>query len=219
MIEPPARICIIDVHQSYAEMLSAVLQDGEPQLHVEVFASWDDFQRQKSAQSCDLCLVDHVSNKRSPLSFLKKLGNDATKRKIVVLTARWSSFLLHTALSVGVCGYLLKQESVDQLCKRLRSDPHHGCVLSEPLRELVTRNPKSGQYQLQTPHPLADLTDDQLRLVEHLVDGGSVKEIANRLDVSYKSLDSQKYRLMNRLGISNRIDLVRMAIREGICLP
>jgi DNA-binding NarL/FixJ family response regulator len=46
-----------------------------------------------------------------------------------------------------------------------------------------------------------------------------VKEVARRLHLSEKSIDSHKYRIMHKLGIHDRVGLARYAIREGLMLP
>jgi DNA-binding NarL/FixJ family response regulator len=70
-----------------------------------------------------------------------------------------------------------------------------------------------------TPVSVLPLSDRQLAILKHLAEGLSVKEIASKLRVSYKSVDSLKYRMMRRLRIHDRVDLTRFAIREGLIAP
>ena len=56
------------------------------------------------------------------------------------------------------------------------------------------------------------------RILRHLARGLSVKEIGVRLGRSEKSIDSHKYRIMHKLGIHDRVELCRYAIREGLTL-
>jgi DNA-binding NarL/FixJ family response regulator len=65
----------------------------------------------------------------------------------------------------------------------------------------------------------AHLSARQLDLLRHLASGLSVKEIAHAMRMSYKSVDSLKYRLMRRLAIRDRVGLTRFAIREGLVTP
>lgn len=60
------------------------------------------------------------------------------------------------------------------------------------------------------------LTKAQRDVLLHLAAGLTVAEVALRLDRSEKSVDSHKYRLMRLLGVSDRLDLARLAIREGL---
>jgi DNA-binding NarL/FixJ family response regulator len=63
---------------------------------------------------------------------------------------------------------------------------------------------------------LAQFTPRQLQLLCQLATGASVKEVARSLHLSPKSVDSHKYRIMQRLGIHDRVELARFAIREGL---
>lgn len=63
---------------------------------------------------------------------------------------------------------------------------------------------------------LSSLTNRQLEVLRHLAVGQSVKEVARQMHLSEKSIDSHKYRIMNKLGIHDRVELARFAIREGL---
>lgn len=67
--------------------------------------------------------------------------------------------------------------------------------------------------------PTVNLSGRQLEILRHLASGLSVKEIAQAMRMSYKSVDSLKYRLMRRLAIRDRVGLTRFAIREGLVAP
>ncbi len=60
------------------------------------------------------------------------------------------------------------------------------------------------------------MTNLQLQILRHLAHGDSVKEVARKLDISSKSADSHKYRIMIKVGGCDRVHLARYAIREGI---
>lgn len=65
----------------------------------------------------------------------------------------------------------------------------------------------------------ATLSGRQLEILRHLASGLSVKEIAHAMQMTYKSVDSLKYRLMQRLQIHDRVGLARFAIRAGLVSP
>jgi len=63
------------------------------------------------------------------------------------------------------------------------------------------------------------LTPRQLEVLTFLAEGKSVKEVAQVMHLSQKSIDSHKYRIMNRLHVHDRVHLARIAIREGLIEP
>ena len=67
--------------------------------------------------------------------------------------------------------------------------------------------------------PAACLTSREVRILMHLALGDSVKEVAVKLDLTPKSVESCKYRIMKKLGLHNRVLLCRYAILEGLIDP
>lgn len=66
---------------------------------------------------------------------------------------------------------------------------------------------------------LSKLSNRQIEVLRNLAFGLSVKDVARRMHISVKSVDSHKYRIMQSLGIHDRVDLARYAIREGLVCP
>ncbi|GAB4142116.1 MAG: hypothetical protein Tsb009_12220 [Planctomycetaceae bacterium] len=67
--------------------------------------------------------------------------------------------------------------------------------------------------------PLSRLTSRQIDVLKLIALGHTTKEIASQLQLSVKSIDSHKYRLMKKLGIHDRVHLCRYAIRQGLIEP
>ena len=65
----------------------------------------------------------------------------------------------------------------------------------------------------------ACLSSREVQILMHLALGDSVKEVAAKLDLTPKSVDSYKHRIMKKLGIHDRVLLCRYAIREGLIDP
>lgn len=80
-------------------------------------------------------------------------------------------------------------------------------------------DPLRKRYRLHSGGHLSTLTARQLEVLRHLAKGRTVKEIARILEVSPKSVDCHKYRLMNKLDIHDRVELARYAFREGLTVP
>jgi DNA-binding NarL/FixJ family response regulator len=77
-------------------------------------------------------------------------------------------------------------------------------------------DPLANRYRFRGESTLPSLTSRQIEVLRLLARGRSVKEVARALHLSEKSVDSHKYRIMSRLGIHDRVELARYAIREGL---
>ena len=82
----------------------------------------------------------------------------------------------------------------------------------------MIQDPHTKEYSVCTDNMLCGLTLQQLAIMRQLARGRSVKEIAAQFGRSEKSIDSHKYRIMHKLGIHDRVELARYAIREGLTL-
>jgi DNA-binding NarL/FixJ family response regulator len=92
-----------------------------------------------------------------------------------------------------------------------------GTFVSPAIAGDVLESMKSGSAPALDP--AARLTPNQRQLVRLLADGLSAKEIARKLDVSSRTVESQKYQLMETLGTGTTAELIRFAIRNGIVEP
>ncbi len=136
------------------------------------------------------------------------------------LTGHISDVFIHQAISMGARGYLLKGEPAISVVSAIRIVQVHAgdYAFSETVRNRLVRDSQTGKYSICTESILCGLTLQQLSIMRHLARGESVKSIAHQFGRSEKSIDSHKYRIMHKLGIHDRVELARYAIREGLAL-
>jgi DNA-binding NarL/FixJ family response regulator len=123
---------------------------------------------------------------------------------------------LSHALTLPLGGLFSKHASRSELLDGVLRMAHGQFFVAEPLRSRVTFVPGEKLPQLVSRQRVSKLTDRQLEVLVQLAGGDSVREIAERMHLSEKAVESHKFRIMSRLGISNRVQLCRWAIREGI---
>lgn len=118
------------------------------------------------------------------------------------------------ALRAGAAGYLLKGASVEEL----------PLVLQAVMRGETYLTPKVSRSVVDgflrdtgdAADPLAGLTNRQREILQLVAEGKSTKEIATLLDVSIKTVETHRARLMERLDIHDLAGLVRFSIRAGL---
>ncbi len=136
--------------------------------------------------------------------------------KLVVFTSYDADVYLDFALKVGVSGYILKTESLGFLIDGVRSVCSGEKVYSAAILDRLEFDPDQQAYFVKTQSYLSTLTLRQLQVLRHLVRGESVKEVAKTMTLSERAIESHKYRIMQKLGIHDRVELARFAIREGL---
>ena len=137
----------------------------------------------------------------------------------VFYTATMPDIYIEQALRSKAAGYVLKTDSLACLLTGIQTVANGDSYFSEVIREQLSLDPVSGQLSGRFESRLSKLSDRQIEVLRNLTFGLSVKDVARRMHISVKSVDSHKYRIMQSLGIHDRVDLARYAIREGLVCP
>ncbi|HEY0983994.1 response regulator [Schlesneria sp. T3-172] len=157
-----------------------------------------------------VAVVDVSMPVMNGIELTARLAGDATPTKVLALTANEDRGYMHRLFSSGVCGYLLKRSAADELIRAIRS-VSQGIRYLDPsiLDELVgmTEFDKSTQQK-----PEVALSERETEVLKLIAQGLTNKEIAARLDISVKTVETYKARSMQKLGLRGRADIVRFAV-------
>jgi len=92
-------------------------------------------------------------------------------------------------------------------------------TFSPAIAQRLAFDPVRREFQLRVDPPMKGLTDRQLEILRLLARGESVKAVARKLFLSPKSVDNQKFRIMNKIGVRDKVALALYAVREGLIQP
>ena len=147
-------------------------------------------------------------------------GIDASRRilaaipdtKIIVLSAESNPDIVNRALQAGVSGYVVKEDAGEELIRAINTVMGGRFYLCPSITTALLR------AQSFTPKiPAApELTDRDKELLRLITKGQRNKEIAEKLNLSVKSVEANRSKLMTKLGCNSAAELVRYAVREGI---
>ncbi|MEE9282032.1 MAG: response regulator transcription factor [Myxococcota bacterium] len=142
---------------------------------------------------------------------LRKAGSEA---KIIFLTMHADVTYAMRAFDAGASGFVLKHSAASELTTAIR-EALAGRTYITPLiaKELVEACRERAE---QDADPLRKLTPRQREVLQLLAEGRSAKEIAAVLNVSRRTAEFHKYRMMEELGIRTSAELIRFAIRHGV---
>jgi DNA-binding NarL/FixJ family response regulator len=155
-----------------------------------------------------------VLNGIDALEILRQEGLDVP---VVFLTMHNQAGYARRALKAGAAAYVLKLAAPDELIQAIRIALDGGTFVSPALARAVfesTVGPDADGKE-----PVAKLTAHQREILRLLTDGLSAKEIAKKLDISSRTVESHKYQIMEALGAKSSAELVRLAIRHGVVEP
>ena len=164
----------------------------------------------------DIVLVDVGMPLLNGLDAGRELRRLAPRIKLIFLTMLTDSEIAIQALRMGASGYLLKNAQGDELLGAirgaLRGTPCVAPQIREAMNEMFIRDPRS----LDRPR---HLSDRQREVLQMLAEGRSMQEVANSLEISYRTVRFHKQRIMEELGLKTNSELVQYAIKHGMIVP
>jgi DNA-binding NarL/FixJ family response regulator len=144
-----------------------------------------------------------------------ELKKSLPRTKLIALTMNEDPEVARDALKLWASGYVLKKSGSTELIHAIR----------EVLRGRSFRTPKIAKLIdeafIRDPRPdrKRELTERQREVLQLLAEGCTMREAADRLQVTTRTIAFHKYRIMEEFGLKTNPDLVRFAIREGIIAP
>jgi DNA-binding NarL/FixJ family response regulator len=163
----------------------------------------------------DVALLDIGMPGLNGLELAKRIPTESPRTRIIILSMHADANYVNQALRAGVRGYLLKGAAVSELPLALRAVTRGETYLTPKVSRFVVDGFLSGKEA----GPLDGLTRRQCEILQLIAEGHSTKEIAGMLDLSVKTVETHRARLMDRLDIHDVAGLVRFAIRAGLVTP
>ena len=165
----------------------------------------------------DIALLDISMPGLNGLEVAARASKEHPRTRIIILSMHAYEEYVHRALVAGAAGYLLKNAEEGELELALRTVAHGQIWLSPAISRTVVDALSRGEKR--APGPFEILSARQREILQLIAEGRSSKEMARRLDLSVKTVESHRTELMDRLGIHGIAGLVRYAIRTGIVHP
>ena len=168
-------------------------------------------------QSADAILLDITLPGLNGLEVARQISKMSGNTRIIMLSMHAGPEYVARALTAGAIGYLIKDSAFEELAAAIDSVFRGRRYLSSAIDPELVESLLAAQH-LDQPE-LAVLTPRQRQILQLIVEGSGTREIAERLFVSVKTVETHRAQLMERLGIHDIPGLVRLAIRSGILTP
>ncbi len=163
----------------------------------------------------DVALLDIGMPSLNGLEVAKRAAKESPRTRVVMLSMHADASYVRQALRAGASGYLLKGAAVSELPLALQAVMRGETYLTPKVsQEVVQGFLREGSAN--DTDPLAGLTERQREILQLIAEGKTTKEIAFDLEVSAKTVETHRARMMERLGIHDVPGLVRFAIRAGL---
>jgi DNA-binding NarL/FixJ family response regulator len=165
----------------------------------------------------DVVLMDIAMPEMNGLQATNRIRQECPNTKILMLSMYTNEEYLMEALRAGAAGYLLKDADRTELELAIKT-VWRGDTYLTPAVAKFTVNAYCRKDDAQLG-PLGRLTGRQREILQLIAEGCSTKQIAQRLNLSVKTVETHRAQLMDRLEIHDIPGLVRLAIRTGLVRP
>ena len=211
------RIVIADDHTILRAGLSSLLS-AQPDMEVVGEAvDGEEAVAQALATEPDVLLLDISMPNSGGIQAISRIREASEGTRVLILTMHDDQAYLRSALAAGGSGYLVKRAADTELLAAIRT-VHQGrsyidVSLDEGALRPVHLGDGAGKGNAQ---PLSILSERERQVLEFVALGYTHKEVAERLSVSVKTVETYRGRLSDKLGLRSRAELVRYAIDAGL---
>jgi DNA-binding NarL/FixJ family response regulator len=173
----------------------------------------------------DVAFLDIAMKSMNGLEAAARITRNFPRIKVIILSMHSSEEYVLSALKSGVHGYLLKDSVPTELEIALRAVMQGETYLSPGISKLVVgdylKRLSNGESEMPTVNAFTpiQLTSRQREILQLVAEGATTKDIAQKLSLSAKTVESHRTELMSRLDIHDIAGLVRYAIRIGLITP
>lgn len=212
------RILLADDHAVVRKGLKMVL-DAEPDLEVVAEAAdGSEALEQALADDIDLAILDITMPRLTGIQASRELTKRRPGLRVLILSMHDNERYFFEALRAGASGYVLKaaadRDLVEACRATMRGEPFlYPEAVTALIRDHLERAAEGGGH---TEDPLSPRESEVIKLI---AEGHTSREIAELLGISEKTVERHRSNILDKLGLRDRVDMTRYAIRRGLVEP
>ncbi len=199
------KIILVDDHPSLLLGLSMIL-NREPDLEVVAqFTNVRDCVDRYFDVNPDITIVDIKLKEESGIQILDSIRSKAPRAKFIILTSFDRDEDIYKCIKAGAAGFIVKDTPAEEIISAIRlvhsGRKHFPAFVTEKLSERML---------------MSDLSEREIEVLRHMVDGKSNKEIANSIGLAVGTVKYHINNIMSKLQVDDRTQAVVTALRKGI---
>jgi two-component system response regulator NreC len=209
------RIILAEDHRITREGLVNLLKERSDMEVVGEAENGREAVRLASELSPDLVIMDVTMPDLNGIDATRIITSGSNNTKVIALSMYSDKQFVQGMIQAGASGYLLKDCAFEELVSAIQAVIQGDTYLSPGIAGIVVRDYLN---KLTTDRSSADtvLTTREREVLQLIAEGNSTKEIAARLSVSVKTVETHRRQIMEKLGIFSIAELTKYAIREGL---
>ena len=209
------RILIADDHEVVRIGLAALLDAQEGLSVVAQARSGDEAARLARQHRPDVVVMDIRMPNGSGIEACRVITQELPGTPVVMLTSHADSQALFDAIDAGASGYVLKRVGSSELVSAVRTVASGGSLLDPAVTRRVLDRIRSAS-RLEEAGAFTDITEQERRVLAHVADGASNRDIAARMGLAEKTVRNYVSNILAKLGLESRAQAATYAIRNRL---
>ena len=207
-----ARVMIVEDHAVVLQGLSNLIDDEPDMTVVSGAESFEQAIDRIPQFKPDVVIVDITLGDRSGLDLIKQLHDEHPSLPVLALSMHDETLYAERALRAGAKGYIMKKEAMDKVMTAIRRVLGGEIYISEKMASRMVNKLIEGRSS-GSATPLEQLSDREFEVFNLISQGIGPTEIANRLGVSVKTVETHREHVKQKLGLKSGAELTRFSLQ------
>jgi len=212
-------VAIIDTHNPLMlESLAALLSDKDEITISGQYLSIDEFMKAIRIATMNVLIINIYNAHIEEIELIKKISKEMPRIKVLVISMEMQESVIYESIKAGAKGYLTKQDSGSEILMAIYSlrggydyfnKSISDILLNKYIRSMENDEPGKSTFP-------GNLSKREIEIIKFWGDGNTNKEIADKLFISTRTVESHKNHIMQKLNFKTSIDLLKFAIRNNL---
>jgi len=221
MSKKKINIFLVDDHQIVRDGIKSLLLDSSVISITGEAMNGKEFMEKIEQAKPDVILMDISLPDISGIELTKQVTQQFPEIKIVILSMYTQEEFITNAIAVGAKGYLPKNTTKQELLNAIIAVHNGKEYYNEAVSKIILENYISTVRKPKEPEPAKDkemnvLSSREKQILQMVVEGLSNQDIADKLFISIRTVESHKNHIMQKIGIKSTVELIKYAIRNNI---
>jgi two-component system, NarL family, response regulator NreC len=210
------RVVVADDHAIIREGLQVMLGNQPDMEVVGIAVNGREAIRIVDEHQPDVAVLDISMPELNGIEAIQQISPRHPQLKVIVLSIHESKPYVYRALKAGAKGYLIKETAGREVVDAVRAVQRGERYLSQRIVDLLASESFQKLESLIEVGPLEMLSPREREILQLVAEGQTSQEIAERLSISSKTVDTYRSRLMQKIGVKDMAGLVKFAIQHGV---
>jgi DNA-binding NarL/FixJ family response regulator len=220
---PPTRIILVDDHALYRIGLRTTIaaMDGQPIIIGECASGSELRMLLQQNIISNLVILDIRMPDESGIDIARRMKSEYPQIKIIMLSSEVTAETVNELLEIDVEGYLSKMAQMSDIEKAIRTvisgTHYYGQSVAKIMYDVyLAKKGITPRKKLFSTKKEQALTPREIEIIQHLCEGYSAKEVGDKLNLSFRTIETHRNNILRKLGFNNIAELIKYAVKHGI---